>query len=87
MTDEEAIAYAMLVGYTPWEWNSGYTGGREVWYVRPRSIPTETVSIEAWWAKQKDRSHGGEYFFRSQAEAARAVCEYFKLGEFKDVTS
>ena len=86
MTDEEATTYAMLVGCTPWRWNSGYTGDREVWYVRARTAPMDTHNIEAWWAKQPERSRGGEYFFRSQAEAARAVCEYFKLGEFKDVT-
>lgn len=85
MTDEEAIAFAMLVDCTPWRWNS--PTARQVWYVRAYGKPADTHNVEAWWAGQRDRSRGGEYFFRSQAEAARAVCEYFKLGDYKDVTS
>lgn len=85
MTDEEAIAFAMLVDCTPWLWNN--VGAlREVWYVRDRHSPILDHNIERWWAGQHDRSRGGEWFFRSQAEAARAVCEYFKLGDFKDDT-
>lgn len=74
MTDEEAIALAMLMDATPWEYNP------QCWYVRSITKPWfETHEVEHWWAHNEG---GGQYFWRSREEAAHAVCMFYKLGDY-----
>jgi hypothetical protein len=82
LSDDEAIATAMLHGCEPWRFSEG------VWYCRNMFDVNVVHPVE----REIGRRTGGgglRFFFESREELARTYCEYYKLDveEEKDETT